>query len=161
MFPHPLDQTGNSCGTEASACRSENKYKGKIRNVTENEIALIGDKADESESSISRTERINRIVDKNKNLTTTVKTSGKEKECIKDIGSSNSIRPTDNELTKELKIQRVKHRYQVVNKNGINFRGKIPVEIQFENNKQKIQTLITEKNDRTPMLEMDCLKKFM
>ena len=40
------------------------------------------------------------------------------------------------------------------------FRGKKPVDIEYENNKQKMQLLITERNDITPLLGMDWLKKF-
>ena len=40
------------------------------------------------------------------------------------------------------------------------FRGKIPVDIEYENNKLKMQLLITERNDITPLLGMDWLKKF-
>ena len=59
---------------------------------------------------------------------------------------------------KESEIQKVRHRYQDVNKNEVKFREKIPVDIEYENNKQKI--LITERNDITPLLGMDWLKKF-
>ena len=54
----------------------------------------------------------------------------------------------------------MKHRYQDVNKNEVKFRGKIPVDIEYENNKQKMQLLITERNDITPLLGMDWLKIF-
>ena len=40
------------------------------------------------------------------------------------------------------------------------FRGKIPVDFEYENNKQKMQLLITERNDITPLLGMDWLRKF-
>ena len=36
----------------------------------------------------------------------------------------------------------------------------IPVDIEYENNKQKMQLLITERNDITPLLGKDWLKKF-
>ena len=61
---------------------------------------------------------------------------------------------------KDTEIQKVKHRYQDVNKNEVKIRGKIPVDIEYENNKQKMQLLITERNDITPLLGMDWLKKF-
>ena len=61
---------------------------------------------------------------------------------------------------KESEIQKVRHRCQDVNKNEVKFRGKIPVNIEYENNKQKMQLLITERNDITPLLGMDWLKKF-
>ena len=40
------------------------------------------------------------------------------------------------------------------------FRGKIPVNIENENNKQKMEILITERTDITPMLGMDWMKPF-
>ena len=40
------------------------------------------------------------------------------------------------------------------------FRGKIPADVEYENNKQKMQILITERNDITPLLRMDWMKKF-
>ena len=54
----------------------------------------------------------------------------------------------------------MRHRYQDVHKNEVKFRGKIPVDIEDENNKQNMQLLITERNDITPLLGMDWLKKF-
>ena len=38
--------------------------------------------------------------------------------------------------------------------------GKIPVNIEYENNKQKMETLITERTDITPLLGMDWMKTF-
>ena len=38
--------------------------------------------------------------------------------------------------------------------------GKIPADDEYENNKQKMQILITERNDITPLLGMDWMKKF-
>ena len=54
----------------------------------------------------------------------------------------------------------MKHGYQDVNKNDIKLQGKIPVDIEYENKKQKMQLLITERNDITPLLGKDWLKKF-
>ena len=137
--------------------------KGKLQ--TQNtecnrEQKLIGEESDESESKIYRIERINRIVDKKKYLTTTLKINGTEKEFIIDTGSPISIMPADKTIMKDTEIQKVRHRYQDVNKNEVKFRGKIPVDIEYENNKQKMHLLITERNDITPLLGMDWLKKF-
>ena len=92
-----------------------------------------------NQTSIHRIERINRITDKNKYLTTTEKVNGIEKECIVDTGSPISIMPADENIMKRTEIQKVKHRYQDVNKNEVKFRGKIPADIEYENNKQKMQ----------------------
>ena len=120
---------------------------------------MIGEETDESESSIYTSGRINRIVDKNKKLTTTVRMNGIEKEFIIDTGSPISIMPADKEIMKETEIQKIKQRYQGVNKNEVKFRGEVPVE-QKKNKKQKLQLLITERNDITPPLGIDWLKKF-
>ena len=66
---------------------------------------------------------VNRIIDRNKYLTTTVKINGTEKEFIIDTGSPISIMPVDNKIMKESEIQKVRHRYQDVNKNEVKFRG--------------------------------------
>ena len=134
-----LDQTCNNCGKKghfARTCRQRENYKNKLRNVTETEN-LIGEKSDESESSIYRIERVNRIIDRNKYLTITVKINGTEKEFIIDTGSPISKMPADNKILTEFEIQKVRHRYQDVNKK-VKFRGKIPVDIEYDNNKQKI-----------------------
>ena len=51
--------------------------------------------------------------------------------------------PVDENVMKRTEIQKKKHRYQDVNKNEVKFRGKIPADIEYENNKQKMQILIT------------------
>ena len=157
-----LDQTCNNCGKKghfARSCRQRENYKSKLRNVTETENS-IGEESDESETSIHRIERVNRIIDRNKYLTTIVKINGTGKEFVIDTGSPISKMPADNTIMKESEIQKVRHLYQDVNKKEVNFRGKIPVDIEYENNKQKMQLLITERNDITPLLGMDWLKKF-
>ena len=157
-----LDQTCNNCGKKghfARSCRQRENYKNKLRNVTETENST-GEESDESETSIHRIERVNRIIDRNKYLTTIVKINGTEMEFVIDTGSPISIMPADNTIMKKSEIQKVRHRYQDVNKNDKKFRGKIPVDIEYENNKQKMQLLITERNDKTPLLGMDLLKKF-
>ena len=55
----------------------------------------------------------------------TVKINGMEEEFMIDTGSSKSIMPADNKVMKDTEIQKVKHRYQDVNKNEVKFRGKI------------------------------------
>ena len=128
--------------------------------MTEDESEVIGGESDESETSINRIERINRITDRNKYLTTTVKVNGIEKEFIVDTGSLISKMPADENIMKQTEIQKVKHRYQDKNKNEVKFRRKIPADVEYENNKQKMQILITERNDNTPLLGMDWMKKF-
>ena len=158
-----LGKLCNNCERKrhfARVCKQRENYKRKVRNVTEDESEVIGGESDESETSINRIERINRITDRNKYLTTTVKVNGIEKEFIVDTGSPISIMPADENIMKQTEIQKIEHRYQDVNKNEVKFRGKIPADVEYENNKQKMQILITERNDITPLLGMDWMKIF-
>ena len=153
----------NNCGKNgyfARVCKQRENYKRKVRNVTEEELDAIGGETDESEMSIHRIEKMNRITDRNKYLTTIVKVNGIEKEFIVDTGSPISIMPVDENIMERTEIQKVKHQYQDVNKNEVKFRGQIPADIEYENNKQKMLILITERNDITPLLGMDWIKKF-
>ena len=158
-----LGKLCNNCGNKghfARVCRQRESYKRKVRNVTEDEIEGIGGDSDESETSIHRIERVNRITDRNKYLTTIVKVNGTEKELLVDAGSPISIMPVDENIMKRTEIQKVKHRYRDVNENEVKFRGKIPADIEYENNKQEMKILITERNDTTPLLGMDWMKQF-
>ena len=157
-----LDKLCNNCGKKghfARVCRQKENYRRKVQNVTE-ETAAIGGESDESETSIYRIEEINRITDKNKYLTAKVKVNGIEKEFIVDTGSPISIMPADEQILKKIELQKIKHRHQDVNKNEVRFRGQIPTDIEYENNKQKMQILFTERNDITPLLGMEWMKKF-
>ena len=68
--------------------------------------------------------------------------------------------PPDERIMKHAEIQKITKRFQAVNKNEVKLRGKIPVNIEYENNKQKMEILITERPDITPFLGMDWLKTF-
>ena len=76
-----------------------------------------------------------------------MKINGIEKEFIVDTRSPISIMPVDEKIMKHTEIQK-------------EFRGKISANIEYDNNKQKMQILITERNDITPLLGMDWMKKF-
>ena len=71
---------------------------------------------------------------------TTVKVNGSEKEFIIDTKSPISIMQADN-TSKKTEIQKVKHQY----KNEVKFCGQIPADIEYKNDRQKIQKLISRK----------------
>ena len=52
--------------------------------------------------------------------------------------------PFDERIVHRIEIQKRTNRYQDVNKNEVKLRGKIPVNIEYENNKQKMEVLITK-----------------
>ena len=69
-----LDKLCNNCGKKghfARVFRQKQSYKGKVRNVTEEKTT-----ATETEPSLYRIERINRITDRNTYLKTKVKING-------------------------------------------------------------------------------------
>ena len=95
-----------------------------------------------------------------KHFTATVQINGIKKEFIIDTGSPISKMPPDERIMNATEIQKITNRYQDVNKNEVKFRGKIPVNIEYENNKQKMEILITERTDITPLLGMDWMNTF-
>ena len=96
-------------------------------------------------------------IEKNKHYTATVNINGK-KEFIIDSGSPITIMPPDEKILELTGIQKITSRYQDVNKNEVKFLGKIPVDVEYENNKQKKDILITG-TDITPLFGMDWMKE--
>ena len=76
-----------------------------------------------------------------------------------DTESPGSIIPVDEKTMKQTDIQKVKERFQDVNKNEVNIRGKLPANIEYENTTHKMQILITKRNDITPLFGMHWMKK--
>ena len=62
--------------------------------------------------------------------------------------------PQDENILELTGIQKITNRSQDVNKNEVKFQGKIPVDVEYENNKQKQDILISERTDITPLLGM-------
>ena len=95
-----------------------------------------------------------------KHFTAVVQHNGMNKEFIIDTGSPISIMPPDERIMKSTEIPKITIRYQDVNKNEVEFRVKVPVNIEFENNELKMEILIIERTDITPLLGMDWMKRF-
>ena len=75
-----------------------------------------------------------KIEEKNKHHTATVKINGIKKEFIINTGSP-IIMPPDEKILKLTALQKITNRYQDVNKNEVKFRSKIPLNLEYENNK--------------------------
>ena len=131
-----------------------------MKRLTEDEDQQPNESTSESEESIHHINEIKAIEEKNKHYTATIKINGVGKEFIIDTGSPITIMPPDERIMKHTEILKITNRYQDVNKNEVKFRGKVPVDIEYENNKQKMEILITERTDITPLLGMDWMKTF-
>ena len=147
-------------GHIAKACRQRTFNNRTVKRLTEDETQQLNESTSESEESIRHIKEIEAIEEKNKHYTATIKINGVKKEIIIDTGSPLTIMPPDERIMKHAEIQKITNRYQDVNKNEVKFRGKIPVNIEYENNKQKMEFLITERTDITPLLGIDWMKTF-
>ena len=130
-----------------------------MKQLIEEEIDDRDETSSESEESIHHIREIKKIEEKNKHYTATVKINGK-KEFIIDTGSPITILLPDETILELTGIQKITNKYQDVNNNEVKFPGKIPVNAEDENNNQKMDILITERTDMTPLLGMDWMKKF-
>ena len=157
------DANCNKCGKKghyAKACRQKFNNNRTVKRLTEDEMNEPNESSCESEESIHHIKEIKKIEETNKHYTANVKINGIMKEFIIDTGSPISIMPPDKRIMKPTELQKVSNRYQDVNKNEVKFRGKIPVNIEYENNKQKMEILITGRTDITPLISMDWMKTF-
>ena len=66
--------------------------------------------------------------------------------------------PPDEKISKLIGIQKITRKYKDVNKNEVKFQWKVPVDMEYDNNKQKMKILITEEKS---LLGMDWIKKFI
>ena len=163
MHKCPATETNcNKCGKKghyAKVCRQKYTNNRTVKQLTEEEIEGQNETSSESDESIHHIKEIKKIEEKNKH-TATVKINGIKREFVIDTGSPISIMPPDEKILKIAELQKITNRYQDVNKNEVKFRGNIPVNLEYENNKQKMETLRTERTDITPLLGMDWMKKF-
>ena len=67
------------------------------------------------------------------------KVNGIKKDFINVTGSPIAIKPTDENILKKTECQKMRHRYQDVYENEVKVCVKIPADIEYENNKQKMQ----------------------
>ena len=118
-----------------------------MRKLTDDERIEPNESMSESDESIYHIKEINNIVEHQKHYTAKVKINGTQRAFIIDTGSPVTIMPLDERIMKKTKIQKITKRSQDVNKNEIKFRGKIPVDMEYENSKQKLEILITERTD--------------
>ena len=95
-----------------------------------------------------------------KHFTAVVQINGIKKEFIIENGSPISKMPPDESIMKSREMQKITSRYQDVNKNEVKFRVNFRKEIEYVNNKQKMETLINERTCMTPLLGMDWMKRF-
>ena len=129
-----------------------------MKRLTAEEMNELDESTSESDESIHHIKEIKKINEMNKHFTAVIRNNGVKKELIIDTGSPISIMPPDERITKSTEIQKISNRYQDVNKNEVKFRGKVPVNIEHENNNQKMEIPITDRTDITPLLGMDWIK---
>ena len=63
---------------------------------------------------------------------------GVKKEFIIDTGSPITVLRPDERILQSTGVQKRTNRYHDANKNEVKFRGKILVNVEYENNKQKM-----------------------
>ena len=131
-----------------------------MKRLTEEEMNEPNESTSESDESIHHIKETKKINEISKHFTAVVKVNGIKIEFIIDTGSPISIMPPDERVMKSTEIQKITNRYQDVNKNDVKFRGKSPINIEHENDKQKMEILITERTDIIPLLGMNWMKKF-
>ena len=131
-----------------------------MKRLTEEETNEPNESTSDSDESIHHLKEIKKINEMSNHFTATVQINRTKKELIIDTGSPVSIMPPDKRIMETTEIQKITNRCLDVNKNEVKFRGKVPVNIEYENNKQKMENLITERTDITPLLGMDWMRKF-
>ena len=134
------------------------EHTGKRVNFTEE---IYGNEEEESEpEEIRQITQINRTrPNKNDHYEIKLKINGKYQNFTIDSGSPVTIMPNKPTLYKQKDIQPLQERYQDVNKNEINFLGKIWVDTEYNCETTKLPTLITQRNDITPLLGVNWLKQ--
>ena len=77
---------------------------------------------------------------------------------INDTGPNLTILPIVGKVLKSTEIQKVTNRYKDENKNEVEFFGESPLNMEYENNKQKRLVQITKRTDIAPYPGIDWRK---
>ena len=151
----------NNChkmGHFARVCRSKNN---NTRKQKINYLEETYNEEDESEpEEIQQITQINRVLpDENDNYGIKLKVNGRYQNFTIDTGSPVTIMPNNPKLYNPRDIKPLKERYQDVNKNEIKFLGKIWADIEDNGKTTKLPILITQRDDITPLLGVNWLKR--
>ena len=121
-------------------CQSMPQQRRKYKKKNKPHWGKNNDEDDESESEeIRQITQINQIIpDKNDRYEIKIKINGKNQNLTNDSGSQVTIMPNTPELYNQKAIQPLKENYQDVNKNEINFLGKIWVDIEYNGETTKL-----------------------
>ena len=107
-----------------------------MKRLTEEETNEPDESTSDSNENIHHIKEIKKINEMSKHFTATVQINGIKKKLIIDTGSPISIMQPDERIMKPTEIHKITNRYQDVNKNEVKFRGEIPMNIEYENNKK-------------------------
>ena len=146
-------------GHFARVCRSKTNKNTRKQKINYLEETYTEEEKSESEE-IQQITQINRVLpDENDNYGIKLKINGKYQNVTIDTGSPVTIMPNNPELYNQRNIKPLKERYQDVNKNEIQFLGKIWADIEYNGKTTKLPILITKRNDITPLLGVNWLKQ--
>ena len=127
----------NKCGKRghyAKVCGQKYTNNRTVRRLTKEEPDDRSETSSESNESIHHTKEIKKIEEKHKNHEATVTINGKKKEyCITD--NNNATGRRNSKINRNTKIT---NKYQDVNENEVKFRRKIPLNLKYENEEQKM-----------------------
>ena len=140
----------NNChkmGHFARVCRSKTNKNTRKQKINYLEETYTEEEESEPEE-IQQITQINRVLpDENDNYGIKLKINGKYQNFTIDTGSPVTIMPNNPELYNQRDIKPLKERYQDVNKNEIQFLGKIWADIEHNGKTTKLPILITKKNN--------------
>ena len=152
----------NKCGKRghnAKRCRQKYPNNRTVKRLTEEEPDDRNETSSESDESIHDIKEIKKIEEKNKHYTATVKINGKKERIYnryRNTDNNNATGRRNSKINRNIKNYKQRSSRQ---KNKVIFRGIFPVYLECENNKQKMEILIIERTDITPLVGMGWRKK--